>query len=94
MEIFPPSIYKILTVKDCLIAIFIMAVIIAIEGGIIYGLSIRVGSLKNLFRLTASITNNHGYNSTNKKNHATNFINKKCCFKQKGQPEVMRIIKH
>ena len=59
----PKVILEHITIQDAFIAIYILTTIAAIEAGIIGGLATRVGSLRQLFRMTAMIANNR----TNKK---------------------------
>ncbi len=55
-----------LTVNDLLIVAYIFAGIAAIEFGIIGGLATRVGSLRELFRLTAAVAYKKAHNASNK----------------------------
>ena len=65
----PPAI----TLSDAWIIIYILTGIAAMEAGIIGGLATRVGSLRNLFRLTASVANKRAKNPRNKKSKPTDI---------------------
>jgi hypothetical protein len=69
-----PSVYELLDINSLLIIIFIMATLIAIESGIILGLSSRVGGLRRLLRVSI-IPYHNGDNSTQKSNPSTKNIN-------------------
>ena len=81
MDIIPIVIKEFISLDDAFLAIYILAAIAAIEGGIIAGLATRVGSLRNLFRLTAAYE--QGNNSAKKKNPTDNYVNEKKSFKGK-----------
>ena len=70
--IIPIAVEEMLTKDALLVAIYVLAGIAAIETGIIGDLATRVGSLRNLFRITASIANKRAHNATNKKNITSN----------------------
>ena len=59
------NISKYITLDDAIVVIYVLVALAAIEGGIIAGLATRVGSLRNLFRLTSAIANEHSHNATN-----------------------------
>jgi hypothetical protein len=67
MDIIPVAVKQFLSLEDAFIAIYILAIIGAIEAGIIGGLATRVGSLRNLFRLTASVAEKRAHDASNKK---------------------------
>ncbi len=64
---------KIITLKDAVIAFQIAVAIGAVGWGILLGLATRVGSLRELFRIT-SITNKYTKNTKNKGNDTTSKI--------------------
>ena len=74
MEIIPPVVYKIISVKDCFIAMFVMATFLAVGWGIIGGLVLRVGGFKELFRITATVAHSRYDNTANKENPTTKNI--------------------
>ena len=57
---------EILTKDVLLIVSYIFAGVAAVEFGIIGGLATRVGSLRELFRLTATIADKKAHNARNK----------------------------
>jgi hypothetical protein len=61
------TITQIITTKDAFIAFMVMAGIAAIEAGIIGGLATRVGSLRKLFRITASIADKRAHDADKKR---------------------------
>jgi len=69
--IIPVTIEAVLTKEVLFVAIYVLAGIAAIEAGIIGGLATRVGSLRKLFRLTASVSNDRSCNSSNQKDIIT-----------------------
>jgi len=62
---------QIITREVICIALWFFAVIASIEGGIIFGLKIRAGSLNRLLLLTANNTDNHGEYAENSKKGTT-----------------------
>ena len=67
MDIVPFAVKQIISIETAIIVIYIIA---AIGAGIIGGLATQVGSLRNLFRLTASETDKRSYNTSKERNIA------------------------
>ena len=70
--IIPITVEAMLTKDALIVAIYVLAGIAAIEAGIIGGLATRVGSLRKLFRLTASVSNDRSDNASKQKDITTN----------------------
>ena len=60
------NVSKYITLDDAVVVIYVLVLLVAIEGGIIAGLATRAGSIRNLFRLTSAIANKRSHNATNK----------------------------
>lgn len=56
-----------ISLEDAFVVIYVLVFLVAIEGGIICGLAARVGSLRNLFRLTSFVANKRSHDASNKK---------------------------
>ncbi len=94
MSFIPQSVKEIVGLDGAFLAIFILATIVGIETGILGGLVTRVGSLKNLFRITADEANNRTNNTRNKRNPSTQKPDSKespkSNFKSSEMRKVMR----
>jgi len=78
-------ILKGLTYTDLVIGSYVLAVIIGIETGIIIVLIQRAGSWRNLFKLTAKMSNNDSSNTTKEGHNTSNIPDiKQTCIKNNG----------
>jgi len=78
MVIVPEAVRELITIDDAFICIYILAIIIGLESGLLLGLVSRAGSIGRLFRLSRFSVNTHTQTNDSSKSSydTTNKINK------------------